>query len=63
MAQTDRVFSGSIPALYERYLGPLIFEPYADLMAERVAAGAHSRNRGGDRNPHAGACPSAAVPM
>jgi trans-aconitate methyltransferase len=43
MAQTDRVFSGSIPALYERYLGPLIFEPYADLMAERVAAARPAR--------------------
>lgn len=38
MAQTDRVFSGSIPALYQRYLGPLIFQPYADDLARRVAA-------------------------
>ena len=37
MAQTDRVFSGSIPALYERYLGPLIFAPYASDLAARVA--------------------------
>ncbi|HVC55313.1 MAG TPA: methyltransferase domain-containing protein [Stellaceae bacterium] len=36
MAQTDRVFAGSIPALYDRYLGPLIFEPYAADLAERV---------------------------
>ena len=26
----DTVFAGSIPALYDRYLGPLIFAPYAD---------------------------------
>jgi ubiquinone/menaquinone biosynthesis C-methylase UbiE len=37
MAQTDRVFAGSIPALYDRYLGPLIFEPYATLTTERIA--------------------------
>ena len=24
---TDKVFSGSIPSLYETYLVPLIFEP------------------------------------
>lgn len=36
MSQSDVVFAGSIPELYERYLGPLIFEPYAVLLAERV---------------------------
>jgi SAM-dependent methyltransferase len=36
MSQTDRVFTGSIPALYERYLGPLIFEPYAVDLAARL---------------------------
>ena len=36
--QSDRVFAGSIPALYERYLGPLIFAPYADDLAERIAS-------------------------
>ena len=30
-------FDGSIPALYDRYLGPLIFEPYARDVARRVA--------------------------
>ncbi len=34
---TDRSFSGSIPQLYEHYLVPLIFEPYAKEMAARVA--------------------------
>ena len=32
----DRVFAGSIPQLYERYLVPLIFEPYAIDLASRV---------------------------
>ncbi len=33
----DTSFAGSIPALYDRYLGPLIFEPYAVDLAERVS--------------------------
>ena len=32
----DTVFSGSVPALYDQYLGPLIFEPYADDLAQRL---------------------------
>ena len=35
---TDKVFAGSIPKLYEQYLVPLIFEPYAKDLAQRVAA-------------------------
>src|SRR4051794_37872693 len=38
MAKVDTVFSGSIPTLYDRYLGPLIFEPYAGHLAGRLAA-------------------------
>jgi SAM-dependent methyltransferase len=38
MADTDRVFTGSIPELYERYLVPLIFQPYAEDLARRIAA-------------------------
>ena len=34
---SDRAFAGSIPQLYERYLVPLIFEPYAVDLARRVA--------------------------
>ncbi|HEY0519749.1 MAG TPA: class I SAM-dependent methyltransferase [Ilumatobacteraceae bacterium] len=34
----DLVFTGSIPELYERYLVPLIFQPYADDLAARVSA-------------------------
>jgi ubiquinone/menaquinone biosynthesis C-methylase UbiE len=40
MATTDKVFSGSIPELYERLLVPLIFEPYARDLAKRIAAAA-----------------------
>lgn len=38
MAQTDTVFAGSLPLLYERYMGPLLFEPYAADLALRLAA-------------------------
>ena len=37
MAETD-VFKHSAPSLYDRYMGPLLFEPYARHVAERVAA-------------------------
>jgi ubiquinone/menaquinone biosynthesis C-methylase UbiE len=29
MRESDRAFTGSIPELYDRYLGPMLFEPYA----------------------------------
>jgi ubiquinone/menaquinone biosynthesis C-methylase UbiE len=38
MTKIDTVFSGSIPFLYDTYLGPLIFEPYAEHLAGRLAA-------------------------
>ena len=34
----DKVFSGSIPQLYESHLVPLIFEPYAADLADRLRA-------------------------
>jgi ubiquinone/menaquinone biosynthesis C-methylase UbiE len=37
MAETTISFSGSIPQLYDRYLGPVLFEPYAADLARRVA--------------------------
>jgi ubiquinone/menaquinone biosynthesis C-methylase UbiE len=43
MAQSDTVFAGSIPALYNRYLGPLIFEPYAADLAAWIAGGPAER--------------------
>ncbi|ULA63164.1 MAG: SAM-dependent methyltransferase [Nitrospira sp.] len=36
--ESDNVFSGSIPKLYETYLVPLIFEPYAADLAHRLAS-------------------------
>lgn len=40
MAKSDELFGGSIPELYDRYLVPLIFEPYARDLAERLAKAA-----------------------
>jgi ubiquinone/menaquinone biosynthesis C-methylase UbiE len=34
----DKVFAGSIPSLYDRYMVPLIFEPYAADLAARLRA-------------------------
>jgi len=36
MAAADNVFAGSVPKLYESHLVPLIFEPYAADLAERI---------------------------
>lgn len=36
MNPTDARFSGSIPAIYEQYLVPLLFEPYAEDLAARL---------------------------
>ena len=38
MSDSDRVFAGSIPQLYETHMVPLIFAPYAADVAERVRA-------------------------
>jgi ubiquinone/menaquinone biosynthesis C-methylase UbiE len=37
MTGPDAVFAGSVPALYDRHLGPLLFEPFAREVAHRVA--------------------------
>ena len=36
MASIDVRFSGSVPANYEQYMVPLLFRPYAELLAERA---------------------------
>ena len=36
--ETDKVFAGSIPENYDRYMVPLIFEPYAADIARRAAS-------------------------
>ena len=38
MAEQDKVFAGSIPKFYDKYLVPLIFEPYAKDLAQRIGA-------------------------
>lgn len=37
MTATDSAFAGSIPAIYDSCLGPLLFEPYAEDLAGRLA--------------------------
>ena len=38
MTANDSQFTGSIPMLYDRCLGPMLFEPYAKDLAARAAA-------------------------
>ena len=38
MSETDKVFAGSIPENYDRYMVPLIFEPFAADLARRAAS-------------------------
>ena len=38
MLETDKVFGGSVPENYDRYMVPLIFEPYAVDLAQRAAS-------------------------
>ena len=37
MVASDKLFAGSIPEIYDRFMVPLIFEPYARDLAERLA--------------------------
>ena len=37
VSDLDRLFAGSLPQLYDEYMVPLIFEPYAVDLASRVA--------------------------
>lgn len=37
MGDSDKLFTGSIPEIYERYMVPLLFATYARDLAERVA--------------------------
>jgi hypothetical protein len=56
MAERNASFEGTIPELYDRHLGPVIFAPYAADLARRVAmAGRQSylRNRLRHGYPHA----------
>jgi hypothetical protein len=40
VTEANARFQGSIPELYDRHLGPVIFEPYAEDLARRVIADA-----------------------
>lgn len=37
MTQNDAAFSGRIPELYDRYIGPALMVPYAGDLAARLA--------------------------
>ena len=43
MSESDKVFAGSVPKVYETYLVPLIFEPYAADLADRLKSRKLSR--------------------
>lgn len=43
MTDTDKIFSGSVPKLYEEYLVPLIFESYAADLINRLRSRSLSR--------------------
>ena len=36
MSDSDIVFDGSIPSIYDRYLVPMLFRPYAEVAAQRA---------------------------
>ena len=38
MTESDKVFEGSVPQIYDDYLVPLIFEGFAEDLAGRVAS-------------------------
>jgi ubiquinone/menaquinone biosynthesis C-methylase UbiE len=38
MLETDKVFAGSVPENYDRYMVPLIFEPFAADLAQRATS-------------------------
>ncbi len=38
MLEADKVFAGSVPEYYDRYMVPLIFEQYAEDIAQRAAS-------------------------
>lgn len=38
MSQTDGQYTGSIPAFYDRYLGSVLFEPFAAVLAAQTKA-------------------------
>ena len=56
MSEADKVFAGSIPENYDRYMVPLIFESYAAgyfTTRKRIVAESRAGNRGRQRRGHA----------
>ena len=54
--RTDTLFAGAVPQLYETLMVPLIFEPYAVDLADRLARRApraRARDRRRNRRRHA----------
>ena len=43
MQRSDAAFTGSVPEIYDTNLGPMLFEPYAHDMTERVRTGPAAR--------------------
>ena len=43
MSEIDKIFSGSVSKIYEKYLVPLLFEPYAADLVERLRSRSLSR--------------------
>ena len=37
MSSSDIAFTGSVPGMYDRYMGPLLFQPYAAELARRAS--------------------------
>lgn len=35
--ETDKVFAGPMPQLYDRHLGPILFQPFAEVVAGRLS--------------------------
>jgi SAM-dependent methyltransferase len=33
---TDKVFAGAVPQIYDRHLGPILFQPFAEVVAARL---------------------------
>ena len=52
MAVGDKAFTGSIPAIYDEYLVPIWFAPYADDLVRRLGW-ANAAADGAGRYPHA----------
>ena len=55
MAATDKLFTGSIPEIYDRFLVPLIFESYADDLAvknRQAQTAAYTGNSRRNRRSH-----------